>query len=136
MIAELLFDAHNLLNFTTDLQVVLTGMINFEASTMFVSLCRKYIFWFLFDIAITNSYILTTLLRPLLIKFMLLVTRPRVILMAASIGHYRSRDLDSPVCVERLDGEHAFLWGLRYNEPLNISQKQDCYHRVQLVDRQ
>ena len=27
-------------------------------------------------------------LRPLLIKFMFLVTRPRVILMAASIGHY------------------------------------------------
>ena len=32
---------------------------------------------------------------PLLMKFMFLVTRLRVILMAASIGHYWSRDLDS-----------------------------------------
>ena len=59
--------------------------------------------------------------RPLLMKFMFLVTRMRVILIAVSIGHYWSRDLHSvpqirlcfeiiSVCIA-LQQEELFCYG-------------------------
>lgn len=53
-----------------------------NTQALLMHVCTYVPTYYVINIIIVNT------IRPLLIKFMFLVTRPRVILMAASIGHY------------------------------------------------